>query len=115
MSATSFTVDRRDIDFVLHEQLELTTSLKPYPRFQDFDRSLYDSLLDEAQKLAIEVTAPINREGDRVGASFDGKGNVTAPPGMKDAWNQLVAGGWLGVTAPAEWGGTAMPRASAWP
>jgi alkylation response protein AidB-like acyl-CoA dehydrogenase len=110
MSATGFTVDRRDIDFVLHEQLELSSSLKPYPRFQDFDRSLYDSLLDEAQKLAIEVTAPINREGDRVGATFDGKGNVTAPPGMKDAWNQLVAGGWLGVTAPAEWGGTAMPR-----
>jgi len=49
MSATGFTVDRRDIDFVLHEQLELTSSLKPYPRFQDFDRSLYDSLLDEAQ------------------------------------------------------------------
>jgi alkylation response protein AidB-like acyl-CoA dehydrogenase len=110
MSATSFTVDRRDIDFVLHEQLELTSSLKSYPRFKDFDRSLYDSLLDEAQKLAIEVTAPINREGDRVGATFDGKGNVTAPPGMKDAWNHMVTGGWLAVTAPAEWGGTAMPR-----
>ena len=39
MSATSFTIDRRDIDFVLHEQLELTSRLKPYPRFQDFDRS----------------------------------------------------------------------------
>ena len=110
MSATGFTVDRRDIDFVLHEQLELTSSLRPYPRFQDFDRSLYDTLLDEAQKLAIEVTAPINREGDRVGATFDGKGNVTAPPGMKDAYGQLIAGGWLALTAPAEWGGTAMPR-----
>jgi alkylation response protein AidB-like acyl-CoA dehydrogenase len=110
MSATGFTVDRRDIDFVLHEQLELTSSLKGYPRFQDFDRSLYDTLLDEAQKLAIEVTAPINREGDRVGAIFDGKGNVTAPPGMKEAYGQLIAGGWLALTAPAEWGGTGMPR-----
>ena len=36
-------------------------------------------------------------------------GSVTVPKGFKEAFKQLVEGGWIGISAPAEFGGQGLP------
>lgn len=111
MSATEYSVDLRDIRFVLFEQLKIQEALRGIPAFQDYDQDFYNSILEEAYRIALEVIAPINVPGDREGCHFDGKGNVTAPKGYKEAWDVLAQGGWIGLTASQEHGGMGLPHA----
>ncbi len=110
MSATEFTVDMTDIQFALHEQLKLTEVMGRYENYADFDRELYDQMLEEAEKIATQVIAPANRVADREGCVFDGEGNVTTPAGFKEAWEVMAEGGWIGLSAPEEFGGMGMPH-----
>ncbi|MDP1752237.1 MAG: acyl-CoA dehydrogenase C-terminal domain-containing protein, partial [Reyranella sp.] len=36
-------------------------------------------------------------------------GRVTTPTGFKDAYKKIVEGGWIGISAPAEFGGQGLP------
>lgn len=113
MSSTKFTADIEDIHFVLFDQLDLAGALKEIPKYADFDRDTCETLVGGAYDLAREVLAPINGPGDRIGCSVDGDGNVTTPPGFKEAWDAMAEGGWMAVSAPAEVGGTGAPAAIA--
>ncbi|MEO6154147.1 MAG: acyl-CoA dehydrogenase C-terminal domain-containing protein, partial [Thermomonas sp.] len=56
------------------------------------------------------VLAPLNGIGDRIGCTYDkASGDVTAPPGFKQAFDQYVEGGWTGLTNAPEHGGQGMP------
>jgi alkylation response protein AidB-like acyl-CoA dehydrogenase len=109
MSATDLTIDLRDIRFVLFEQLKIDEVLQKYEQYADFDRDIYDSMLEEGAKICTEVVAPINAPGDRVGCKLDDKGNVTTPPGYKEAWDAVAEGGWGGMTGSPEYGGMGLP------
>ena len=109
MSSTSFAVDLHDIHFVLFDQLGMDRKLAQHGKFADLDRDVYEATLTETKRLAEEVLGPINRIGDRVGCKLDAEGNVTTPPGYKEAWKTLADGGWIAVSAPAELGGGGMP------
>src|SRR6185436_15845168 len=98
MSATAFKADMEDIRFVLLDQLDIDATLRGMTKYAEFDQPTYEAMIEEARRVAEEVLAPINRAADRAGIRFDGKGNVTTPPGFKEAWQALAAGGWLGVT-----------------
>jgi alkylation response protein AidB-like acyl-CoA dehydrogenase len=77
-----------------------------------YDAEITPAILDEASRFAAEVLAPLNRDGDKVGAQFaDGK--VTTAPGWQNAYRQWVEGGWNGVSAPEEFGGQGLPLAIA--
>ncbi len=103
-----YTVDMRDIHFNLYEALDLE-GLSRFPRYGEFNRELYDMVLEEARKFAVSVLAPRNGDWDREGCSFaDGK--VTTPTGMVDAYRQFCEGGWMAPSAPIEAGGQGMPR-----
>ena len=93
MGATDYNIDLRDIRFVLFEQMRVQEVLKGVPRYAEFDQELYQSMLDAAADLATAVIAPVNKVGDWTGATFDGKGNVTTPPGYKEAYGEGVRGG----------------------
>lgn len=93
--------------FVLFEQND-TAALSAYPRFQDWTRQSYDIVLQEAEKLAVNVLAPLNAVGDRQGVVFD-NGNVHLPTGFKDAYAKYAEGGWIALTADPEWGGMGLP------
>ncbi|MCB9778179.1 MAG: acyl-CoA dehydrogenase [Alphaproteobacteria bacterium] len=110
MSATAFTADLRDIKFVLFEQLDIDQQLAKFDKFKDFDKDTYEAMMEEAYKLASEVVAPLNAVGDHVGCTLDGEGNVTTPPGYKQAWDTLAEGGWMTLGAPAEFGGMGLPH-----
>jgi hypothetical protein len=45
--------DRRDIDFVLHEQFH-AEDLSKSEKYSEFNRKMYDMVIKEARNLAIE-------------------------------------------------------------
>jgi len=110
MSATQFTIDLRDVRFVLFEQLKIPETLSAFPRYAAFDRDIYESMVDECARLTTEVVAPLNKNADREGCRFDGQGNVSTPKGFKEAWQTIVDGGWFGVSAPEQYGGVGLPQ-----
>ena len=63
----------------------------------------------EAGKLASEVLTPLNRSGDIEGCTRHADGRVTTPKGFREAFANIVAGGWIGMSAPAEFGGQGLP------
>ena len=78
--------------------------------YKDLGEDDLDAVLGEAGRFASEVLAPLNAPGDRYGTPFQ-DGEVTTPPGWKEAYRDWAAAGWNGVAAPAEWGGQGLPRA----
>ncbi|TXM87987.1 acyl-CoA dehydrogenase, partial [Methylobacterium sp. WL122] len=65
--------------------------------------------LTEAGRLAGDVLAPLNRVGDRHGATLS-NGVVTMAPGFAAAYKTFVAGGWNGLTADPDHGGQGLPQ-----
>ncbi len=111
MSATDYTLDLRDIRFVLFEQLAVQDALKSVPRYAEFDQDTYETMLQAAADMATGTLAPINRPGDRTGCRLDADGNVTTPPGYKEAYRALAEGGLLAPGFPPELGGIGLPHA----
>jgi hypothetical protein len=100
--------DRRDVDFVLHEQLNVG-DLARHERFAEFNRKAVDLIVSEARNLALKEILPTQKDGDRQGARFDG-GRVHVPASFHKAWKAFREGGWLAMTEDPEWGGQGMPR-----
>ena len=68
-------------------------------------------MLAEAAKFCEQGLTPLNRTGDAKAARRHGDGSVTTPKGFKEAFKQYVEGGWMGISAPAEFGGQGLPEA----
>jgi 3-(methylsulfanyl)propanoyl-CoA dehydrogenase len=98
-----------DIAFSLKHAAGLKTALAE-GLYGDLDEETVDSVLAEAGRFASDVIAPLNKVGDTFGTPFK-DGNVTTPPGWKDAYTTWAAAGWNGLAAPAEWGGQELPQA----
>lgn len=110
MSATEYTVDLRDIRFCLFEQLNVAEQLKSVPRYADFDLEVYEMMLQTAHDLSTQVIAPVNKVGDRVGCKLDKEGNVTTPPGFKEAYTALAQSGLIGASMSPDVGGAGLPH-----
>ena len=77
-----FISDRRDIDFVLHEQLEAGKLAEMNEDFEEFDKKTIDLIVSEVRTLAVKEILPTQKEGDEQGCTFkDGK--VTTPESFK--------------------------------
>jgi acyl-CoA dehydrogenase len=98
-----------DIAFALKHAAGLKTAIAE-GLYGDLDEETVDSVLEEAGRFASDVIAPLNTVGDKFGAPFK-DGNVTTPPGWKDAYTTWAAAGWNGLAAPADWGGQELPHA----
>ncbi|MEM7278481.1 MAG: acyl-CoA dehydrogenase [Pseudomonadota bacterium] len=66
------------------------------------------AVLEEAGKLAEDVWAPLNIEGDLHGVKLDGA-EVLSAPGFKAAYAQYAEAGWLGLCIEEEFGGQGLP------
>ena len=110
MSATGFNANLRDIQFVLFEQLKIQESMSEFEDLGEWDKDMYQSVLESALEICNEKLWPCNATGDVEGCSLDGEGNVTVPKSFEGAWQAMCEGGWIGLTAPMEFGGVGLPH-----
>jgi 3-(methylsulfanyl)propanoyl-CoA dehydrogenase len=80
------------------------------PGFADISSDLLEPILAEAAKFSEEVVQPLNRSGDEEGCRRNADGSVTTPKGFKEAYRQYAEGGWMGISAPTEFGGQGLPE-----
>ncbi|MGD9369809.1 MAG: acyl-CoA dehydrogenase family protein, partial [Desulfobacterales bacterium] len=100
--------DRKDVDFVLHEQLHVA-ELSKHDLFAEFNQKTIDLIVSEARNLAVKELLPTQTEGDRLGARFE-NGAVIVPETFHKAWELFKEGEWLAMSEDPEWGGQGMPR-----
>jgi alkylation response protein AidB-like acyl-CoA dehydrogenase len=98
------------MNFVINELagLDKVAALPAYAD-QEVSAELAEAILDEAGKLARDVLAPLNWEGDQNGARWEDN-KVYATPGFGDAYKQFTEGGWNGLSGPMEYGGQGLPE-----
>ena len=87
--------DRRDVDFVLHEQLGVE-SLSAHDEFAEFNRKTIDLIISEARNLSIKEILPTREIGDKEGVSFE-KGQVTVPEAFHRAYDLFKEGEWVAM------------------
>ena len=102
-----YVADRRDVDFVLHEQMQVE-ELGETELFADFNKKTVDMIVSEARNLAIKEILPTREIGDREGCKFD-TGKVTVPESFHRAYELLREGEWTAMALNPEWGGQGMP------
>jgi len=102
-----FAVDKRDVQFCLYEFLNAEDLCK-LPKYKEFNKEVFDMVLDEAIKLSTEILAPLNTILDREGVGFD-KGKVTTPEACHKAYNAFREGGWVSPSGSPEYGGQGLP------
>jgi alkylation response protein AidB-like acyl-CoA dehydrogenase len=98
----------RDLRFLLHEVFDAP---RIYARigFQEATPDVIDAVLSEGAKFVENFVAPFNHIGDEHGAEFE-NGEVTTPPGSKEAWKAYVEGQWGAIGANPEYGGQGLPE-----
>ncbi len=107
----SYTPPLRDMRFLLHEVLDVVTTLKGLPAHADIDAETIDAVLEEGGKFASEVLLPLNASGDEQGCTLDRASHeVTAPKGFKAAYAQYVEGGWPALSCDPAYGGQGLPH-----
>ena len=104
---SNYLIDERDQKFVLYEQLEMD-GLSDLERYKEFSRDLYDMVLEEARKLAVDLLEPSIEEGEKQGCRLE-DGNVYVPEVFKEAYRIYCEGGWMTMAHEPEVGGQGMP------
>lgn len=99
----------RDFQFILEELLDAPTAWAGIPAFADLDSDTARQVLAEAGRFAGEVLAPTNAPGDLAGCSWH-DGEVTTPPGFRDAYGTFCDGGWPALACDPQWGGQGLPQ-----
>lgn len=94
--------------FVLSRVLNAPLELQQLSAFREIDHALMQQVLDEAGKFVGDVIAPLNRDGDEIGAQWK-DGAVTMPPGFRQAYQSFWQSGWPALSASAEDGGQGLP------
>ncbi len=97
-----------DVNFLLDDVFQFDR-YNNLPGFSDASPDVRAAILEEAAKLSEQVLQPLNRVGDLEGCVRHDDGSVTTPKGFKNAFKQVAEGGWLGLSAPAEFGGQGLP------
>ena len=101
----------RDLQFVMHEVLDVVAELKALPAHADVDVDTLNAVLEEGGKFAAQVIAPLNLSGDAEGCTLDRASHaVTAPKGFKEAYAKYVEGGWPSLSCDPAHGGQGLPH-----
>ena len=97
-----------DMMFILQQVLQAPQQLQALPPHAEADADLMQQVLDESGKFVAEVVAPLNRDGDEIGAQWK-DGAVTMPPGFRDAYQAFWQAGWPALACATEDGGQGLP------
>ncbi|MEJ2097795.1 MAG: acyl-CoA dehydrogenase [Deltaproteobacteria bacterium] len=99
--------DRRDIEFVLYEQMTIEEVLA-YEKFAGLNRKIFDMIVAEARNFAIKELLPTYAEGDRIGLKFE-DGTVRVPECFHRPHKLLIEGEWTSLTEDPALGGQGLP------
>ena len=102
----------RDMRFVMDEMLDYPGHYARLPGGDEASPDVISAILEEGARFAREVLLPINQSGDAEGCLLEG-GEVKAPNGFKEAYQQYVEGGWPSLAADPEHGGQGLPHSLA--
>ncbi|MBF7082723.1 acyl-CoA dehydrogenase [Desulfallas sp. Bu1-1] len=91
--SSNFIYSNRDHKFILKEWLN-TEKILNFDAFKDnYEMDDIDMILDEGLKVAKEVVAPTNIDGDKIGAKFE-DGKVTTPPSFHKLYQFMQENGY---------------------
>jgi 3-(methylthio)propanoyl-CoA dehydrogenase len=82
--------------------------LAAHPKYGAASPDMVDAILEGAATFAAGEFAPLNWTGDTIGAKWD-NGEVTMPPGFREAYRAYVEGGWGSLDGPEAFGGQGLP------
>ncbi len=99
--------DRRDIDFVLYEQLD-TEGLLSADKYKEFNRKTLDLIITEARSFALKELLPTCPDGDREGVKYE-DGEVKVPASYHRGHKLYLEGEWTSLAEPVELGGQGLP------
>jgi alkylation response protein AidB-like acyl-CoA dehydrogenase len=106
-----YTAPLRDMQFVMHELLQVESTLQKLPAQAETNRDLIDQVIEEGGKFCAEVLFPLNQVGDREGCKLDPVTHaVTTPTGFKEAYAKYVEGGWPALSCDPAYGGQGLPH-----
>jgi acyl-CoA dehydrogenase len=105
---SSYNAPIRDMQFVMQELAGLE-AVSALPGCEDASVDLVDAVLEEANKFASGVIAPLNWTGDQEGARWD-NGVVHTATGWKEAYKQFAEAGWTALACEPEFGGQGLPK-----
>ena len=94
--------------FILQQVLQAPQQLQALASDTEADADLMQQVLEESGKFVAEVVAPLNRDGDEIGAQWK-DGVVTMPPGFRDAYQAFWQAGWPALACAPEDGGQGLP------
>ncbi len=95
---------------LLNRALGAEEEFSKLPPFSELDQHLMQQVLVQAAKFVAEVIAPLQTVGDRVGAQW-ADGQVTMPPGFRQAYQTFWQAGWPALSAAPQDGGQGLPSA----
>src|SRR3569623_1941281 len=107
-SMPTYKAPLRDMRFLINEVFDYPSHYASLSNGKDADPDTVNAILEECAKLCEETLAPLNLSGDEEGCKFE-NGAVRTPKGFKEAYTQVVEGGWQGLSHPAEYGGQGLP------
>jgi alkylation response protein AidB-like acyl-CoA dehydrogenase len=104
----SLLLSRRDLDFLLHEWLDVEALCKR-ERFAEHSRETFDAVLELSEQVATEQFAPHNRAADLDEPRFDGE-RVHIIPEVASALRVFAGTGITGAAMDEEVGGMQLPQ-----
>jgi alkylation response protein AidB-like acyl-CoA dehydrogenase len=103
----TYTAPLADMRFALREVAGMAR-IAALPGYEHATADTIDAVLEEAAKLAGNGLAPLNRDGDKVGARLE-NGVVRTAPGFTGIYKEFIEGGWNSLPFDPEFGGQGMP------
>jgi alkylation response protein AidB-like acyl-CoA dehydrogenase len=102
-------MDKRDVEFVLFEQLEVD-KLAKHERYAEFNKKTVDLIISEARNLAVKEMLPVLKIADEEGCKFE-NGTVKVPEVFHRIYELFKEGEWIALCDDPKWGGQGMPAA----
>jgi len=116
--ASTFSGARRGVAYkapvsdMLFQMQEVHKSEKHFKSLKGGENAtpdMIESILTEMGKFCETTLAPMNQSADQEGCVWVDQHTVRTPKGFKEAYDEYVAGGWQGLSFPAEYGGQGLP------
>ena len=114
MTAAHYRSNLRDIYFNLFEVLRVQAATFGKPPYASMDEDTARAALGGLEEFVQASFAPSFVVGDRVGATFDGKGNVTLPAPVTASLRAYYEAGWHNLELPESLGGMGAPPSVGW-